>query len=77
MVMLRLFKRKKPDTTAKSYDPAIQRPILRCSICTGEQVAGFKDLRTGKFTDIMLIRDDKDLEAFKKQYGVTDITKVF
>lgn len=77
MVMLRLFKRKKPDTAAKSYDPAIHRPILRCSICTGEQVAGFKDLRTGKFTDIMLIRDEKDLETFKKQYGITDITKVF
>lgn len=77
MAMFQLFKRKKPDSAAKPFDPAIQKPILRCSICTGEQVAGFKDLRTGKFTDIMLIRDEKDLEAFKKQYGVTEITKVF
>ena len=57
--------------------PANQKPILRCSICTGEQVAGFKDLHTGKFTDIMLIKDEKDLAAFKKQYGVTEITKEF
>ena len=32
------FSRKKP---ARSYDPATQQPALRCSICTGEQVAGF------------------------------------
>ncbi len=31
------FSRKKP---ARSYDPATQQPALRCSICTGEQVAG-------------------------------------
>lgn len=73
--MFHLF--KKPSPIVKSYDPAIQKPILRCSICTGEQVAGFRDLRTGKFTDIMLIRDDRDLQTFKEQYGVTDITKEF
>ncbi len=73
--MFHLF--KKPSPIAKSYDPAIQKPILRCSICTGEQVAGFRDLRTGKFTDIMLIRNDRDLQTFKEQYGVTDITKEF
>ena len=32
------FSKKKPSA---SYDPAVQRPALRCSICTGEQVAGF------------------------------------
>ena len=31
------FSKKKPSA---SYDPAVQRPALRCSICTGEQVAG-------------------------------------
>ncbi|MCI9421998.1 MAG: aspartate dehydrogenase [Dorea sp.] len=61
----------------EKYDPNIQKPVLRCSICTGEQVAGFKDLHTGKFTDIMLIRNEKDLEAFKEQYGVTELTKEF
>ena len=40
-------------------------------------MAGFKDLHTGKFTDIMLIRNEKDLEAFKEQYGVTELTKEF
>lgn len=75
--MFRLFRKSSPAPTVSPYDPATQKPILRCSICTGEQVAGFKDLHTGKFTDIMLIRSDKDLQTFKEQYGVTDITKEF
>ena len=72
--MFRLFKKSTRSTPAAPYDPATQKPILRCS---GEQVAGFRDLQTGKFTDIMLIRNEKDLQTFKEQYGVTDITKEF
>ncbi len=76
-MMFQLFKKAHGNPAAQNYDPANQKPILRCSICTGEQVAGFKDLHTGKFTDIMLIKNEKDLESFKKQYGVTDISKEF
>ena len=65
------------DSDIKLYDPAVQKPVLRCSICTGEQVAGFKDIRTGKFTDIMLIRNEKDLQDFKNMYGITEIGKEF
>ena len=36
-------------------------PVIRSSICTGEQVAGFKDLTSGKFEELMLLRDDRDL----------------
>ena len=46
------FSRKKP---AHSYDPATQQPALRCSICTGEQVAGFIS-PDGHFEDVQLIR---------------------
>lgn len=61
----------------KSYDKENLRPIIRASICTGEQVAGFKDINTGKFTEVMLIRDHKDLYEFKEMYGIRDeeITK--
>ena len=41
----------------------------RCSICTGEQVAGFKDIYTGHFDEIMLIRDTADLDTFMEMYG--------
>lgn len=61
----------------QSYDRENQKPVLKCSICTGEQVAGFKNIHTGKFEDIMLIRDEGDLEYFKQQYGVEEIIKEY
>lgn len=72
-----MFGKKK--TTQQIYDKTKQRPVIHASICNGEQVAGFKDLATGKFTEIMLIRGPKDLAAFCKTYGVeeSDITKEY
>ena len=64
---MRLFHRTQP---TPSYDPSRQSPALRCSICTGEQVAGFRDKVTGKFEDIALIRTPGDLEDFCRAYGV-------
>jgi hypothetical protein len=54
-----------------SYDPNEYKPVLHCSICTGEQVAGFKNRRTGQFEDVMLVRGPKDLQAFLDRYGLT------
>lgn len=59
------------------YDPDNQIPVIRCSICTGEQVAGFKDVHTGHFTDVCLIKSDKDIEDFKKKYNVSNIVKEY
>lgn len=72
-----LFRRKKEKAPKEKFDPVYTKAVLRCSICTGEQVAGFKDIRTGKFTEIMLIRKDADLAAFKEQYGVETVTKEY
>lgn len=71
---MRWFK-KEPEH--KSYDPVNQKPVLKCSICNGEQVAGFKDVHTGRFDEVMCIRSEADLALFKKQYGVTEITKEY
>ena len=73
--MFHLF--KKPSPIAKSYDPAIQKPILRCSICTGEQVAGLKDIRTGKFQDVMLIKSRDDLNFFMEYYGLDSVPREY
>ncbi|MCM1232179.1 MAG: aspartate dehydrogenase [Ruminococcus flavefaciens] len=54
-----------------SYDRENLRPIIRASICTGEKVAGFRDVRTGKFTEIMLIRGDVDMAEFLDTYGIS------
>lgn len=61
----------------KEYDKENKRPVLRCSICTGEQVAGFKDIHTGKFEEIMLIKDKADLELFMKMYDLTTVSKEY
>ena len=66
---------KKKET--KQYDKENQKPIIRCSICTGEQVAGFKDIHTGKFEEVMLIRNDRDLDSFKKMYDLEDISREY
>jgi len=50
------------------FDPARQTAVIRSSICTGEKVAGFKDLEGGHFTEVMLIRSRQDEERFKELY---------
>lgn len=44
---------------------------------TGEQVAGFKNLHTGKFEEIRLIRDSKELDDFMEEYDISTITKEY
>lgn len=61
----------------KEYDRENLRPVLRCSICTGEQVAGFKNRHTGKFEEVMLIRNQKDLDLFMEMYGIDTVTKEY
>lgn len=54
------------------YDKTGKVPVLRTSICTGEQTAGFKDEATGKFFEIMLIRSGADLREFMDTYSVAE-----
>lgn len=70
-----MFGRKKEKTFP--YDPVRHVPVIRCSICTGEQTAGFKDRDSGAFHGICLIRDEADLRDFMKTYGVSEIRKEY
>ena len=63
-----MFRKKKQQVL--SYDAEKFRPALKSSICTGEKVAGFVEKSTGNFQDIMLIRNDADLEEFIRLYGI-------
>lgn len=56
---------------AKSYDREQLCPVIRESICTGEQTAGFRERTTGRFHEVMLIRTDADLAQFCKTYGIS------
>ncbi len=60
-------KRHVPD-----FDKTGKIPVIRASICTGEQVAGFRPASGGKFEELMLIRNEADLQEFLRRYGVTE-----
>ena len=64
-----MFGRKKK-CAAKTYDRENMKPVIRCSICTGEQAACFEDRRTGQLHEVMLIRGEGDLAAFREEYGI-------
>ena len=72
-----LFSRKKPKDTKLEYDRETETPILRCSICNGEQVAGFRDRRTGHFREYCVIRSAQELEEFRELCGVSRIPKEY
>ena len=69
-----MFRKKKKTL---DYDRENMMPVIMCSICNGEQVAGFKDKQTGRFDEVMLIRGDKDLDEFMKTYGITSVKKMY
>ncbi len=56
----------------QTYDKENLRPVIRSSICTGEQVAGFRNLQTGKFSEVMLIRNGGDLQEFLDTYDLSE-----
>ena len=66
-----MFGRKKRQTVIP-YNKEGKIPVIRSSICTGEQVAGFKDPASGKFQELMLIRDSGDLADFLHRYQVNE-----
>ena len=62
-----LFKKK---GVVQSYDKENKKPVIKASICNGEQVAGFKDIHTGKIEEV--------IEYFKAMYGIDEeITKEY
>ncbi|MEE3466866.1 MAG: aspartate dehydrogenase [Eubacterium sp.] len=71
-----MFHKKKQPTL--SYDPAVEKPVIKASICTGEQTAGFLNLETNQYRDDMLIRGAEDLYRFKTKYGIDgEIEKIY
>ena len=66
-----LFRKRKEPPIA-DYNKSGKTPVIRSSICTGEQVAGFKDPASGRFEGLMLIRDDRDFQEFLRRYQVEE-----
>ena len=64
-----LFRRKKQ---ARTFDRQKKRPVIRASICTGEQTACFQDLETGRLEEVMLLRTPADRAQFLSEYGIDE-----
>ena len=70
-----LFRKK---TVTQTYNKENKKPVIKASICNSEQVAGFKDIHTGKIEEVMLIKSSADLDKFKAMYGIKEeITKEY
>lgn len=55
------------------FDPERQTAVIRCSICTGEKVAGFRDKESGRFREVMVIRSPGDEQRFKETYHLDSV----
>ncbi|MCD7746430.1 MAG: aspartate dehydrogenase [Lachnospiraceae bacterium] len=71
------FRKKNTRPDQQTFDPAIYKPVLKCSICNGEQVAGFKNRETGKFEEVRFIRNENELREFLAHYGLEAIEKEY
>ena len=72
-----LFSKKKTEYPKMPQGDYV--PVLRCSICTGEQVLCAKECSTGHLLELMLIKSPAQLEAFCAANGISeeDIEKVY
>ena len=72
-----LFGRKKKDFTR--FPEGDFEPVLRCSICTGEQVLCAREGKTGKLLELMLIRNPRDIDDFCEANGLNadEIEKIY
>ena len=70
-------KRRKEECSKVPYDRERQYAVMKCSICTGEMTAGFKDRETGSFTEVMLIKSKEDEKAFMEEYGLSEVKREY
>ena len=68
---MKLFRKEKPPA-APNYPPEQYEPVIRSSICTGEQVACMRERETGKLHEVMLLRTEADREEFCRLTGISD-----
>ena len=69
---MKLFRTEKPAPEVQAWPSERFEPVIRSSICTGEQVACMRERDTGKLHELMLLRTAADREAFCRMYGIAD-----
>lgn len=68
---------KKDQIRKIDYNKETEVPAVKSSICTGEKTAGFLEVNTGKYRDVMLVKSDADIDLFKKACGVDEVRKIY
>ena len=69
---MKLFRKEKPAPADSAWPAEKFEPVIRSSICTGEQVACMRERDTGKLHELMLLRTAADREEFCRLYGIAD-----
>ncbi|MBR5093497.1 MAG: aspartate dehydrogenase [Oscillospiraceae bacterium] len=64
---MKLFGHREPQPPR--FPPEEFEPLLRKSICTGEETGCVREKATGKIREVQLIRDRRDLEEFCRACG--------
>ncbi|MBQ6780998.1 MAG: hypothetical protein IJP62_07160 [Treponema sp.] len=72
-----IFSRLRKQPQFPPCDSTRQEPVLRCSICTGEETACLQDKTTGKLQEICLIQNKAELAAFMRAYSLTSVRQVY
>lgn len=75
-----IFSRNREKTKTDSppeYDREKEEPCVRCSICNGEMVAGFRDLESGHFREYRMLRGNQEMDEFAKMCGVRQVRKIY
>lgn len=67
------FRRRNKKSQEKiPYDPSAERPVIKASICTGEQVAGFETLSGSHFRAHGLITNEEERRDFCRRCGIKE-----
>ena len=72
-----MFNKKKQEKGSFNYDPLTHKAILKCNTCNRDKVFGFKDVRTGEFFEIAMIKNDLELESYMKEFGIDHVERKY
>ncbi len=65
-----MFRRKAKEPSWPDFSLEEYEPVIRSSICSGEQVLCLRSRGSGKLRELLLIRSEADLEDFCRHYGL-------
>lgn len=54
-----------------AYDKEKWKPVIRNCSDTEEKAAGFRDIRTGEFTEVMRVHNAMEIDEFLERYDIS------